>query len=197
MAGIIGQIALWSASALLARRPGGLEQIGIFSVGLIFRQIVVFAPSILSRVALPLLCHTRVSAQRSVYIASVRDSVALNAGVAVLVAAALAASAPWMLSFIGRGFASARPVVNLLLASAVIEVIAVALYQPVLGAGKVWWHVVVLCGWAVCLVAGGILSAARTDASVLAGAYVAAWLVSAVAYGALTRRLVTRDEISG
>ncbi len=138
LSGISGQMAVWGSNAIVARQANGMVELGLFSVANTFRQVVLFAPGVLSRVAMPLLANrigkTASRSYRPSFDLNVRINALLGSGTAVLVALAV----PVVLPVYGRGFGAGLATTYVLLASAPLEVISWAFFQALVGHGRIW-----------------------------------------------------------
>lgn len=196
LSGCVGGLAFTAASTVLIRQPDGVRQMAIFSAANTIRIIVLFVPGLVSRVSTPLLCGLRGNADDGGFRLAFSRFLLANTAMAVAAAVLLFACAPWVLALYGRDFANGRPVLGLLLASAVVETVAVALFQTLYAHGRVWLQLGIVTVWSLLLVGLVRQLAADHGASGLAAAYLCAWTVSALAYGCSAWAILRRDKIS-
>ena len=195
IAGIVGQVGIWSSNALVVRGNNGFSELAAFNAANMIRQLILFTPTILSRVAFPVLCKLHGTRSATEYSESFRLNLRLTAFVAIAVALPLIFLAPVLLSGFRRAFRENGNVLVLLSIAAVLEVLAWAFYQTLIAFGKVWWHVSIMVGWSSCLIIMTKSGAGFGSALALSGAYVLAWAGSLTAYAVLATRLHRRTAV--
>ncbi|CAN5730822.1 hypothetical protein BH24ACI5_BH24ACI5_07850 [soil metagenome] len=137
LSGAMYQPAVWIGTALLARQAAGFHQLALFGAANAFRTMVLFAPQVINNVGMAVLNHQRRSNPRGY-----RHVFWLNAGMSSLAAVAgaglllLAGVSP--LRLFGPDFTDGRVVLTIMLGSAVIEAVALAVYQIVVSRGHIW-----------------------------------------------------------
>ena len=194
LSGCVGGLAVTAANTVLVRQPDGVRQMAVFSAANTVRIIVLFVPGLVSRVLTPLLCRLRGNADDGGFRVAFSRYLLANTAMAVVAAVLLFACAPWALALYGRDFTSGRPVLGLLLASAVVETVAVALFQTLYSHGRVWLQLGIVTVWSLLLVGLVRQMAADHGASGLAAAYLCAWTAAALAYGCSAWYILRRDK---
>lgn len=197
VAGVVGQIGMWASNALVVRGAHGFSELAAFNAANAIRQLILFAPTILSRVAFPVMCRLRGRTGHSGYRESFNLNLKLTVGLASAVAVPLVLCAPTLLAFFGRDFRENGTVLVLLSAAALLEVSACAFYQAVVSFGRLWWHVGVMVAWSLCLMVITKTCAGFGSAVAMAVSYVLAWTVSACAYAMLAARLHRKASYNG
>jgi O-antigen/teichoic acid export membrane protein len=188
--GVVGNLAIWGGTWILLNARTGLAEYALFSAAYSLRTLVLFVPSIVNRVAVPVfagLYGSSAAGYRDSFRASVQISVMVALAVSVLV---VLIRGP-LLGLFGKSFNSAGPVA-LLLAAACMEVASGALFQALLSRGAIWTHVGVTCVWSIVLLATASLLVGRIGCAGLAAAYCAAWSVSMATYAWFAARSVFR-----
>lgn len=189
LAGLVSLPALWIASALLARQPGGYHQLALFGAANSFRIMVLFVPQAVNNVGMSLLNNQRRSSAEA-YTRVFWMNAALTAVSAVAVAGVLFLAGTPLLRMFGPAFTSGRPVLGILLGAAIVEAVAVAAYQIVVSRGRIWaslWCVSLPRDLSLVLLAA-ILTPALGAAG-LATAYLVGWILSLLGILALVARL--------
>ncbi len=189
LSGIAGQIAVWGSSAVLARQFHGMAQLGLFSAASSFKQIVLFAPSVLTRVAMPLLASLTGPLTHRTYRPSFNLNVRINALLCVGVASAVAVAAPFVLRIYGRSFSAALTATFVLLAAGALEGTSAAFFQALVGHGKIWLQCFFALIWSIILVLVSYLLCPSLGALGLGIGYLAGSLFYLLAYSAAARIL--------
>ena len=110
----------WIVTVLLSRHPGGLAQLGLFNAADKWKTALLFLPTMLFQVTLPMLSNSHAAGDYRGCWHTVVNSILSTLGVTGIGAAFLwAFSRPLMASY-GVGFAMGAPVLSLAAAVAVI-----------------------------------------------------------------------------
>lgn len=176
LSGVAGSIGVWLSTVILARQAHGYEQIAVFSAATSFRTLVLFAPTVISRVSTPLLVNLSGNEEHGAYRETFIRNLWVLSGAAVAVAVPLAALAPQLLLIFGRSYAEGAPIVGLLALSTVFEVVVVALYQQIYTSGAMW------SGLSIAVLRSVLLVIVSAALAAPLGALGLAW-ANVVAYG--------------
>ncbi len=191
-ASLTGAITLptfWLASALLVRQPGGLEQMAIFGAANSFRVIVLFLPNVMTGVGTSLLNNQRRTSEggyRSIF----WWNLFLTAAFVSAGALAVIAVGPRLLSAFGKGFEGGAVVLRVLMLAAIIESVAIWIYQVIQSHGRMWLTLFFVTLPRDCLIL--ILAYLLTPtygATGLAAAHAGGWAFALAAIAILTYRL--------
>jgi O-antigen/teichoic acid export membrane protein len=193
LSGVLGGLATTAATALLARQEGGLREVATFNAANAIRIVVLFMPALVTRVSTPLLVRLRGARDAAGYRRTFSRFLAGNTAFAGAAAAALFALGPWLLALWGRGFPAGRGALGLLLAAAVAETLAVALFQTLYSHGRIWLHLAIMALWSALLVGATAWWGPAHGASGLAAAYLVAWAVATTLYGWAARVILRED----
>ena len=195
LTGLIALPAIWISSAVLARQPGGFEQLALFGAANSFRVMVLFLPQAINNVSMSLLNNQQRSSTdgyRRVFWMN-----ALTTGVsAFCVALLLLFVSPRLLRLFGPGFVEGQRVLAILLGAAVIEALAAAAYQVVVSRGRLWASFFFIAlPRDVSLVILAAILAPLLGAMGLAAAHALAWTLALTATATLAWRfgLATPD----
>ena len=186
--GVAGNVAIWISSSLLVRSSDGLSQYALFTAANNLRAMILFAPAVVNKVAVPVFARLRIEAGVR-YRESFWSNVQLNALLAALIGGALVLAGEPLLRLFGRRFSGSGLLATLAVA-ACFEVVASALYQALLSRGAIWTHVGVMAVWSGVLVGVTWLFADRMGGGALALAYCLAWCASAAAYAWIAVRFL-------
>jgi O-antigen/teichoic acid export membrane protein len=195
ISGFISMPAWWLASTLLVRQPGGFEQLALFAAANMFRVVVLFMPNTINTVAMSLLNNQRGSSD-----AAFRRifwwNLFATASCAIAAAVGFAAMGKWLLHAFGRSFDEGYRTLLVLMFTAIIEAIAVAVYQVVQSQAKLWLSLfVVAIPRDGLIVFAAYLLTPTLGAAGLASAYAIGWSVALFTTVALVFRLGIRAGI--
>jgi O-antigen/teichoic acid export membrane protein len=185
VSGVTGSLVIWWCNADLARLSG-YGELAVYTAASNLRQMVLFVPVLVARVASPVLNNLRAAGDHSSYRRCFWGMVGLNGGIALVLATSLGLFGQETMRLFGRDFAGSPLLITLLLASAVVEVVACNLYQTIFAGGSLWWQAGINTVWIAVLAGCCWWTVPRMGAAGLAVSYLAAWSVSAVLYGAMT-----------
>jgi N-acetylglucosaminyldiphosphoundecaprenol N-acetyl-beta-D-mannosaminyltransferase len=177
----------WMISVMLARQPNGAAAVGMLTIGMQWRAAVLAVPLTASTPLLSILSslrHDR-TARRSLGLLAC----AVAGGLALAGALAIGLAAARLVHAYGHGFASAAPIIMLLVASAVPLAVAAMLGQLALGRGDRRSGVVACVAWSVALLLGGALLMPAHGAI---GAALATLVAAPVQVAILWKRAVER-----
>jgi O-antigen/teichoic acid export membrane protein len=190
LSGCIGGIAVATSNAFVVRQPLGLLQMATFNAANNIRTLTMFVPTIVSRVSAPLL--VREKGAGDAYRTASRGYLVLN----TIITTAAAAGLFSLLELYGKDFTGGRAALAVLLLAAVVETVAVALFQTLYAHGRIWTQAAIASSWGLVLCGVSYLLAARYGAVALAGAYLAAWVVAVIPYAVVARRIMRTSGIA-
>ena len=130
--------AIWLANAILARQPGGIAALALFTAANSLRQVVLFAPYLIGNVGFSMLSRHRGTADHEGFRHAFWMNVLASGAVAVALAGAIIIGGHQILRVFGPAFAVAYPVLALLVASTIPEALSVGLYQLIQSRGLIW-----------------------------------------------------------
>lgn len=138
LAGFVTMPCLWLVTVLVARMPGGLALVAIFSVAHQVRLAVLQLPSLLNAVSFSVLSRLKGLNEAAGFRSVFWSNLSMNLAFATLVVAALILTAEPVLRLYGADFAMGRWVLVLLLVSVLPELLAMSFYQLIQSAGRMW-----------------------------------------------------------
>ena len=197
LSGILGGTVTAGGNALLVRQPNGLAQAAIFGAATTIRTIALFAPGVMTRVTLPVLSNLQGGQLQRSYRKTFWAGLLLSSGFALVAAVILYWVTPLLLHLFGKGFVWGNTVVAIALASAVLEVIAVNLFQVLYSHGRVWTHLAISAVWAAIVLGVTMQLAPQYGATALAFSYLLAWASSVLLYGFVVKGVLPRSSDDG
>ena len=143
--------SMWTANMILVNSPGGYAEMGIFSAADRWRIAIVFLPSLLGGVTLPMLASLRGEGATDRYHQLLWTNIKLSVLASVAVAAPIALLAPWIMAQFGAGFAEGAGVLVALCLTAVAFAGYWIIGQSLVSRGHVWTLFLFNLGWAATL----------------------------------------------
>jgi O-antigen/teichoic acid export membrane protein len=193
--GCLGGLATFSVNAMLVRQPSGFAQMAIFSAANCIRSLVRIVPSMLNRVSTPLLCNLLASRELSRYKRTFWTCLTINLVFSASMALILYLCAYPLLRLFGKQFPEGQGVFGLLLIGAVVESLAVSLYQQMYSHGRLWLQFVISFIWSAVLVVCTWLWITKGGAAALAASYLVAWLCTVALYALATRNMFDKTAV--
>jgi O-antigen/teichoic acid export membrane protein len=171
--------ALWACNALLVNRPGGYSQMGIYTAADRWRVALLFVPTTVFRMALPMLSNLQGKSDLAGYRRIHRANVLLNLGLVAAPALVLSVLAAPVMSGYGPGFRSGWPILSILAVGTIPEALNTVLGYPLVVGNRMWTRFGFDVLLAATLLSLGAVLIPRWGAVGLATAYVAAFTATA------------------
>jgi O-antigen/teichoic acid export membrane protein len=194
VSGVIGAVGIWLATVLLVKSPSGIKEIALFNAAIIFRQCVLFAPTIMQKVLSISLSESYGRVDPSAYWKLYHQNVTYNLSAGMAIAFLLLLLKGPLLRIFGREFTDPNHVVYYVLLFAVVEVSATSFYQAIPAVGAMWYQVGVMILWVTALVTASSMLATEYGARGLALSYLAAWITAVIAYYGVSQVLLSNPE---
>ena len=142
----------WICSALLVNQPNGYDEMGIFSVGNQWFNILLFLPDMLGQVVLPILSE-RIG-QNEPKQSSKTMSLAIKMNALLVLPLVLLASiaSPYIMNLYGEGFKSGWPTLVVVLLTAGLLAVQTPIRQIIAASGRMWIGFAMNFGWALTLI---------------------------------------------
>lgn len=166
----------WVCSAMLVNQPNGLTEMGIFNAANQWRTAILYLPSTLGAIVLPLLANLKEEADQPKYAKVLAYNVALSGGFTLLAAIFVALSAKFIMNCYGSGFATGYGVLTVISFSTVFIAINNVVGQAIASRNKMWIGFAFNFLWAVVLIATSYLFVAKYGALAIGVATIIAYL---------------------
>lgn len=152
LSGVMVAPVNWWATALLARQPGGMLEVGNLSAASQWLTLIVFLPSRIQAVSMPMLSERfgRRATKETRQVLSV--AILLNGVIVVPVAGVVALASPIIMSAYGPTFAPAWLCLSLVAVTAALISIAMPVGDLLAAAGGMWTSLAMNAAWAVLFV---------------------------------------------
>lgn len=141
----------WFCVTLLVREGGGFQELGVYNAANQWFSAIMFLPSVLSVVSIPILSDLIGKKQWDVVGRLTWKSVRLHSLV-IIPTLALAIASPWIMRAYGPGFEVGVPVMILHLATAFIVALHAPVWPVLLTAGKLRAVILMNLGWALAFI---------------------------------------------
>jgi O-antigen/teichoic acid export membrane protein len=168
---------MWLATAVVANQPGGYGELGLFNAANQWRTALMFLPSVLLRVALPLMSSSIDVSRSNDFGKTLLLTQSLTVAIVLPAGALLMFLADWIMQLYGPEFAHAAPVLIGVICSIMISSIGIAAGAAIEAKGKMWVGFALNLSWAVVLITAVWFSAPDWGARSLAFGSAIAYLV--------------------
>jgi O-antigen/teichoic acid export membrane protein len=136
-AALVGPVN-WACAALLVNQAGGYSEMGIFTAANQWRMAVLFIPTMLGQVILPVLSNLSAHSSIEHYRKILRINIAMNAGLALIVVIPLVLFAHQLMSAYGPEFERGVNVFRIQALTAVLMAVNSVVGQAITSKGKMW-----------------------------------------------------------
>lgn len=168
---------MWLATAFLANQPGGYGELGLFSAANQWRTALMFLPSVLLRVALPLMASSVDTERAGDFGKTLVMTQSLTVAIVVPAGALLMFLSDPIMGLYGKEFTNGAPVLIGVVCSIMITSIGSSAGAAIEARGKMWRGLLLNLSWGAVLMAVVWSSAATWGARSLAFGSAIAYLV--------------------
>ncbi len=179
----------WACGAMLVNQPDGYGEMGLFNVAVQWRTAILFFPSMVGGIVLPVLSNLHGQNDRGRYAKVLKINYLLNGGSAIFAATAIALCARWILRPYGPGFEQGLWVLIITAFTAVLVSVNTVVGQAITSRGKTWFGFLFNGVFSFVLLAATAAFLSRGYGALgLASAYFVAYLVHTAGQGFYLRR---------
>lgn len=158
----------WSKTYLIGNSNYG--EMAIYDVAEQWYHVVLFIPTSLSTIILPLLTNTSYNGSEGQYNKLLKVNLLLNVGVAFSIALVVALFSPIIYKFYGDGFTDYKPLLILLI-TVVLSAVNNVFGQVIASKGKMWIGFAVNLLWAIWLILFSVIFIGKYQLGALGLAY--------------------------
>ena len=151
VAGVVYVPSMWVANMILVNTPDGFAEMGVFNAADRWRTAILFLPSMLGGVALPMLSSLQGEADSQKYHRVLWTNIKLSVLASAAVAGPIALFAPWLMASFGKGFGDGTWVLITLCTTAVVFSPYWIVGRSLVSRGHVWTMFLFNLGWAITL----------------------------------------------
>ena len=189
-------IVIWILNLWLARQPNGLSELAIFNAADRWRTAILFLPSLIARVSLPLFAHTQTDKGGKHYARLVLGTLALNLAVTAIPVTAMVLFPAFFMSGYGMRIYPGKLVLVLL----AVACLPTSVY--IIGAYSLWARgktatMVLVDTVRTLIILSYCLSQTRLGALQLAKAYLFAYLVGVGLMAIMLSRTIRHERHDG
>ena len=178
LSGMLVGPVLWGAGALLAHRPDGYVELGVYNAANQWQQAVQLLPGLMGTALLPVLSDKCGSGDWRGSLSVVRKMMKMVAWTVLPMAGLLSLASPWIMRGYGESFVSGYGALIISVFTAALLAIMVPIGHFITASGRMWIGFWMNAGWgAAMLVASWWM--VRWGAEGLAGARLVAYLLHA------------------
>lgn len=147
LSGLLVSPVIWVCNTMLVNQTNGYEEMAIFDVGFLWRNSVLFIPTVISQITLPLLSSNIEDKMR--YSKIIRMNIIINVSISLIIAIILSLFSKLILNSYGKDFASGQAVFIILLLTTVLISFNSIIGQAIAGKGKMWHGFILNFIWAI------------------------------------------------
>ena len=128
----------WYIKTMLVKSGSdGFGELAIYEAADQWKMIILFIPSAISRIALPILSNTHGVRDRNNYIRILKINLMLNIGVSLVMALIIVLASRWIMVMYGKGFDNPYPLIALAV-STLFSSIAAVVGSAIASRSKMW-----------------------------------------------------------
>ncbi len=174
---------LWWAKTLLIK-TNGYEEMAVFDVSEQWYYILLFIPSSIGNIILPILTNTLMEGSKKQYKYLIKTNLFINIGVTFLLALGIGLFSPLINRLYGKDFTDYYPMIVMLI-TAIIYAANNVLGQVIVSKGKMWVGFGLNSLWAVWLILFSLLFIVKMNLGALGLAYamLISYLLHSIAQG--------------
>lgn len=170
---------IWCCNALLANRPDGYAQLGVFNAANQWQTAVQFLPALLGTAALPIMAERYGQGDYTGSVRIMLKMMLVNFIVIGPICTALCLCSVMIMKAYGPGFASGHWTLCISVGTAALVAILAPIAHYIAASGRMWMGFTMNLGWAICMLVASWFMV-RWGAEGLAGARLVSYSVHAV-----------------
>lgn len=180
---------LWWAKTFLIKKTS-FSDMATFDIADQWSMMILFIPTTLSQIILPMLSNILVEGTKQQYIKLVKLNLIINIIISLFISLIIIAIAPFIMSLYGRDYTNSTPLVLMMLSSIMIAACNVV-GQVIASRGNMWYGVVFNFVWGIWIVLFSLLFISKGfGASGLASAIVCAYFLHFIVQGVYLIKLL-------
>lgn len=178
LAGSMTGPVTWACSALLVNRPDGYSEMGIFSATNQWFAVLLFFPTILGNVILPLLSDQMSLNNNKQSLKTMVLAIKVNLLIVMPLVIAVSIASPYIMNLYGESFSKGWPTLIVILWTAGLLAIQQPVGQIIAASGQMWIGFAMNTGWAIVFIVS-TLHMVKYGAIGLASARILSYVVHA------------------
>lgn len=172
---MVGPVLWWTKTYLISR--SGYNEIAVYDVAEQWYTIVLFIPSTLAQIILPMLSNTLEEGSKRQYLKIVKINLAINVLTSLLLSLFIILIGPYIMSFYGKGFVDIRTMSIMMMATVASSACNVV-GQVIASREKMWYGFAFNMLWALIFILLTVfcVGSLRMEASGLALAFLLSYV---------------------
>lgn len=155
LTGIVVETTIWIGNTILVSQPNGFNEIAIFDVSNQWRIVIVFIPSILAQLTLPLLSAN--IGNKNQYSSIFFKNLKINTAISLFVGICFSLFSPLILRLYGDSYVGSQLVLIILIISTILTSINSLVWQITVSNGDMWLNLVINIFWGITLIISSYL----------------------------------------
>ncbi len=147
----------WICSALLVNQPDGYGEMGIYSAANQWYAMLLFLPSLLGGVVLPVLSERLGQKETNQSMKTMVLAIKANALLVLPLVLLASIASPYIMGLYGEGFRNGWPTLVVILLTTGLVAVQTPVGQIIAASGKMWIGFAMNMGWAIIFVLGTLL----------------------------------------
>ncbi len=144
LCGLCAAFSGWFSQTLIASRPGGMAEVGLFAASSSILTIMLFIPRQMFSVYLPKLGESLAAGNKRLYLKYAKLSLFTAISLSFGMGSCVALASPWIMPIFGAEFAGDWPILLVICLSCVFASVGSALWYLML-VNKMMWYQTWLC----------------------------------------------------
>lgn len=147
----------WACNAMLVNRPGGYDEMGIYSAANQWYTMLMFVPSMLSSVVLPILSDQLGKNDTKESTKTLLLAIKINLFVVLPLVLVASVASPYIMSLYGKSFSASWPTLIVVLMTAGLVAVQAPVGQIIAASGRMWIGLIMNMGWALAFIISTLL----------------------------------------
>ncbi len=157
LAGSMGGPVYWACGAILVNQPDGYGEMGIFSAANQWYVMLLFLPSLLGQVVLPVLSERLGQKEIKQSMKTLVLAIKMNLLIVAPLVLVASIASPYIMNLYGEGFRSGWPTLVVVLLTAGLLAVQTPVGQIIAASGKMWIGFAMNTGWALTFIVSTLL----------------------------------------
>lgn len=190
VSGLCAYPAFWLPNVLVVEQPGGYAQMALLGAALSLKLLVSLPATLLNGVGTSIINRQRGLGDAAGLRRAYWTNLAAVGATVLVCGSVVLGLGPWLLALYGRDFVAGYPILAILVASTLPEVLSSAVYQSAQSQERIWQcFFLVWLPRDITLVAASFVLVSSFGAAGAAMAHVVAWSVALAAMAAIATRI--------
>jgi len=143
---LVGPV-FWAVNAMMANRPGGYAEIGVYNAANQWRTMLLFIPMLIGQTIVPIMSERYGRGNIEATLKTMKVSMLVSALVVVPVSVGVGLMGPWIMAQYGPSFADGWPVLLVVLATASLMAVMTPVGNFIAASGRMWTGAAMNAGW--------------------------------------------------